>query len=200
MYHVAFREQQADLLLAHTILNGWLQGVRHCPSPNFNQRPANVAISLLVIHNISLPPGQFGTGCVEAFFVNQLDPTQHPYFATIADLKVSAHLFIARTGSITQFVAFDQRAWHAGASSFAGVADCNDYSIGIELEGTDDIAYTDAQYLALAEVTRCLLNAYPAITRERITGHAHIAPGRKTDPGAAFDWAHYHQLLAAGTL
>ena len=186
--------------MAHTLLNGWLQGVRHCPSPNFNQRPAGAAISLLVIHNISLPPGQFGTGCVEAFFCNNLDPAQHPYFTTIADLKVSSHLLIERTGSIVQFVAFSERAWHAGASSFNGVVDCNDYSIGIELEGADDIAYTDAQYLALAKVTRCLLDAYPAITRERITGHEHIAPGRKTDPGPAFDWARYHQLLATGTL
>ena len=201
MYHVASREQRRrTLLLAHTLLNGWLQGVRHCPSPNFNQRPVGVAISLLVIHNISLPPGQFGTGCVEAFFSNQLDPAQHPYFTTIADLKVSSHLLIERAGSVVQFVAFNERAWHAGASSFNGVVDCNDYSIGIELEGADDIAYTDAQYLALAEITRCLQDAYPAITRERITGHEHIAPGRKTDPGPAFDWARYHQLLATGTL
>lgn len=201
MYHVAsLKQRQAEFPLTHTILNGWLQGVRHCPSSNFNQRPAGVAVSLLVIHNISLPPGEFGNGYVEAFFSNQLNPELHPYFATIADLQVSAHLFIARTGSITQFVPFSERAWHAGASSFEGVVNCNDYSIGIELEGMDDIAYTDEQYLALAAVTRCLLEAYPALNCDRITGHEHIAPGRKTDPGPAFDWARYHQLLATSTL
>ncbi len=201
MYHVASSEpQQAELSLANTIHNGWLQGVRHCPSPNFNQRPAGVPVSLLVIHNISLPPGQFGNGYVEAFFTNQLDPRLHPYFATIADLKVSSHLFIDRSGAVTQFVSFNGRAWHAGASSFEGVPDCNNYSIGIELEGTDDIAYTDEQYAALVEVTRCLLQAYPSMSQERITGHEHIAPGRKTDPGPAFDWARYHQLLSTGSL
>ncbi|RYZ78427.1 MAG: 1,6-anhydro-N-acetylmuramyl-L-alanine amidase AmpD, partial [Proteobacteria bacterium] len=127
---------------------GYLTGVTRCLSPNANQRPAGQSISLLVIHNISLPPGNFGTGCVQSFFSNQLDSSQHPYFQTIAELKVSAHLFIERGGAITQFVPFDARAWHAGASSFQDVANCNDYSIGIELEGCDNIAYTDAQYEA----------------------------------------------------
>ncbi len=176
----------------HTgIVDGWLASATHCPSPNFNQRPLNTSVSLLVIHNISLPPGEFGGGYVEAFFQNRLDARAHPYFATIAELTVSAHLLIARDGTITQFVSFDDRAWHAGASSFDGVENCNDYSIGIELEGTDDIPYTDAQYESVAKVTRQLLATYPKLTPARITGHEHIAPGRKTDPGPSFDWARY---------
>lgn len=178
-----------------TIQNGRLTSAIQCPSPNFNQRPQGQPISLLVIHNISLPPGKFGTGCVQAFFTNQLDPSLDPYFQTIVDLKVSSHLFIERDGAITQFVSFDERAWHAGASSFHGVANCNDYSIGIELEGCDNIAYTDAQYDALARVSREILLAYPDITPERIAGHNQIAPDRKTDPGEAFDWARFHELL-----
>lgn len=178
------------------ISNGWLAGVRHCPSPNFNQRPLTAEISLLVIHNISLPPGQFATGDIESFFCNQLDSAAHPYFATIADLQVSSHLLIDRDGELIQFVSFNERAWHAGASCFNGVSNCNDYSIGIELEGCDDVAYTDHQYMALAAVTQRLLQQYPALTPERIVGHQDIAPGRKTDPGAAFDWANYRRLLA----
>lgn len=176
---------------------GWLDAAVHCPSPNFNSRPSGQKISLLVIHNISLPPGEFGTGCVNDFFCNQLDSSRHPYFASIAELKVSAHLFIARTGIVTQFVPFAARAWHAGASVFNGVENCNDYSIGIELEGCDHIAYTDAQYAALAEVTHQLQQAYPDISRDQIVGHCDIAPGRKTDPGAAFDWPRYHLLLTS---
>jgi AmpD protein len=152
-------------------------------------------VSLLVIHNISLPPGQFGTGCVQRFFCNRLDSAEHPYFATIADLQVSSHLLIERTGEVTQFVPFSARAWHAGNSCFAGVENCNDFSIGIELEGTDEQPYTDAQYSHLAEVTHLLLSHYPALRPERIVGHADIAPGRKTDPGPAFDWPRYRALL-----
>lgn len=177
------------------IQNGRLLTAVQCSSPNFNQRPQGQTISLLVIHNISLPPGKFGTGCVQAFFTNQLDPSLDPYFQTIAELKVSSHLFIDRTGAITQFVPFGERAWHAGASSFHGVANCNDYSIGIELEGCDNIAYTDAQYDVLAHVTREIMSAYPDITPERIAGHNQIAPDRKTDPGEAFDWVRFHDLL-----
>ncbi len=177
------------------INDGWIEGAEPCLSPNFNQRPDNTAISLLVIHNISLPPGDFGGGYVQQFFQNKLDASVHPYFATIAELKVSAHLFIERDGKITQFVPFDSRAWHAGSSSFAGVANCNDYSIGIELEGADDIPYTDAQYTALEKVSRQLLLTYPKLTPERITGHSDIAPGRKTDPGPAFDWQRYRNVL-----
>lgn len=177
------------------ITNGLLTAAIQHHSPNANQRPQGHAISLLVIHNISLPPGKFGTRCVQAFFTNQLDSTQDPYFETIAGLKVSAHLFIERDGAITQFVPFGDRAWHAGVSSFHGVENCNDYSIGIELEGCDDIAYTDAQYEALAQVTRQIQMAYPLITPERIVGHNQIAPERKTDPGEAFDWLRFHALL-----
>jgi len=177
------------------IQNGCLTTANQCPSPNANHRPAGQSISLLVIHNISLPPGKFGTGCVQSFFSNQLDSSQHPYFQTIAELKVSAHLFIERDGAITQFVPFSERAWHAGASSFHGVENCNDYSIGIELEGCDNIAYTDAQYDALVKVSAEILAAYPEITLERIVGHGDIAPGRKTDPGEAFDWARFRAEL-----
>lgn len=177
------------------IQDGYLSTAIQCPSPNANLRPQGQSVSLLVIHNISLPPGQFGTGCVQAFFTNQLDTSLAPYFHTIAELQVSAHLFIERDGAVTQFVPFGARAWHAGASSFDGIANCNDYSIGIELEGCDDIAYTDAQYDALARVTRQILAAYPLITPERIVGHNQIAPERKTDPGAAFNWNRFHQLL-----
>lgn len=177
------------------IKDGFLTNAIPCLSPNANQRPQGQPISLLVIHNISLPPGQFGTGYVTDFFTNQLDPSRHPYFQTIAGLQVSAHLFIERKGRVTQFVSFDRRAWHAGASSFQGVDNCNDYSIGIELEGCDNIAYTDAQYDALARVSRLILAVYPAIKLDRIVGHSEIAPGRKTDPGDAFDWARYRALL-----
>lgn len=175
--------------------DGWLSSAVQCPSPNFNQRPPGRAIDLLVIHNISLPPGQFGGGFVQTFFSNRLDIDLHPYFQTIVDVKVSAHLLIERTGAVTQFVAFNQRAWHAGASSFCGRDNCNDNSIGIELEGCDDIAYTGEQYEALATITRALRDAYPAISMDRIVGHSDIAPGRKTDPGPAFDWARYQQML-----
>lgn len=179
--------------------DGYLTSAIRCPSPNTNQRPLNQSISLLVIHNISLPPGKFGTGCVQKFFTNQLDPSQDPYFETIADLKVSAHLFIERNGTVTQFASFDARAWHAGVSSFNGVANCNDYSIGIELEGCDNIAYTDAQYEALVAVSDQIMRAYPHITLDRIVGHNHIAPDRKTDPGEAFDWSRYRASLQAAT-
>lgn len=174
-----------------SIVEGWLVPAIKCPSPNFNSRPLDVPISLLVIHNISLPPGEFGGGYVQALFQNQLPSQIHPYFETIAGLQVSAHLLIERCGRITQFVSFNDRAWHAGASQFDGIENCNDYSIGIELEGTDDLAYTEVQYEALAKVTRQLLATYPKLTPARIVGHEHVAPGRKTDPGPCFDWARY---------
>lgn len=166
---------------------GWCEGVRHCPSPNFNRRPDG-EISLLVIHNISLPPGQFGTGRVQQFFQNCLPCGAHPFFAEIADLRVSAHFLIERDGAVTQFVSCLDRAWHAGVSRFGEREGCNDFSLGIELEGTDEQPYSDAQYTALIELCRLLRQAYPAITDERICGHSDIAPGRKTDPGPAFDW------------
>ena len=175
-------------------LTGWFQGIRHCPSPNFNARPAG-EVSLLVVHNISLPPGQFGTGHVQAFFQNRLPVHEHPFFSEIASLQVSAHFFIARDGDVTQFVSCLDRAWHAGVSSFDGRDNCNDFSLGVELEGTDDLPYTDAQYVRLAELTRQLLGAYPALSTQRIRGHSDIAPGRKTDPGPAFDWSRLHAEL-----
>jgi AmpD protein len=165
-----------------------------CPSPNHNERPDG-EISLLVIHNISLPPGQFGGPGIRQLFTNCLDPDAHPYYRDIYQLEVSAHLLIDRHGQITQFVPFDRRAWHAGRSCFEGRDNCNDFSIGIELEGTDDTPYTEAQYQTLARVTRCLMAAYPAITPARICGHSDIAPGRKTDPGPAFDWARFRGAL-----
>ncbi|MBI6947795.1 1,6-anhydro-N-acetylmuramyl-L-alanine amidase AmpD [Pseudomonas koreensis] len=175
--------------------SGWCHGVQVCPSPNFNERPAG-EISLLVIHNISLPPAQFATGKVQEFFQNRLDVTEHPYFAGIADLRVSAHFLIERDGTVTQFVSCLERAWHAGVSKFEGRETCNDFSVGIELEGTDDLPFTDAQYQALITLTRQLQAAFPAITGARICGHSDIAPGRKTDPGPAFDWARYRAALA----
>lgn len=177
------------------ISEGWLTGVKLCPSPNYNGRPQDAAISLLVVHNISLPPGQFGTDCVAQFFQNQLDHSTHPYFERLRDMQVSAHCLIDRAGGVTQFVSFDDRAWHAGRSSFDGVDECNDYSIGVELEGTDDIPYTKQQYVSLSELARLLMLEFPAITPSRITGHSDIAPGRKTDPGPAFDWEKLHVLL-----
>lgn len=170
---------------------GCLDGVPYLPSPHQDERPAGVPIDLLVVHNISLPPGQFGGQAVLDFFCGQLQVSDHPYFAEIAHLRVSAHLFIRRDGSLVQFVPFHQRAWHAGVSHFQGKDRCNDFSIGIELEGTDTHPYEPAQYTQLAAVTRLLMQAYPGLTRERLVGHATIAPGRKTDPGEAFLWQHF---------
>ncbi|WP_117233705.1 1,6-anhydro-N-acetylmuramyl-L-alanine amidase AmpD [Vibrio maerlii] len=175
---------------------GWLVEARHCPSPNFDHRPQETRVSLLVVHNISLPPGQFGNEYIEAFFTNQLDPKQHPFFDVIKDMKVSAHCLIKRTGEIVQFVSFNDRAWHAGQSSFAGVERCNDYSIGIELEGTDYVAYTAEQYQSLSDLSCQIMLTYPQINLNRITGHQFIAPLRKTDPGLSFDWKHYFAQIS----
>lgn len=177
----------------------WLPGLAHEHSPNADERPPGCTVDLLVVHSISLPPGEFGGDHVRDLFLNRLDPTAHPYFSEIAHLEVSAHLLIHRDGSAVQFVALDRRAWHAGASQFCGRARCNDYSIGIELEGSDDTPFTTAQYHRLADLTRRIQALFPAITADRIVGHSDIAPGRKTDPGPCFDWAHYRDtLLAAG--
>jgi len=175
--------------------HGWLQPAKYCPSENFNQRPADTHIELLVIHNISLPAGQFGNGHVEALFANRLDCSIDPSFEDLAELQVSAHLLIDRHGAITQFVSFDARAWHAGQSRFGGRDNCNDFSIGIELEGTDTLPYADAQYASLAAVARVLCGHYPGIVPQRIVGHSDIAPGRKTDPGPAFDWPRFRRML-----
>ncbi|MCL7945292.1 1,6-anhydro-N-acetylmuramyl-L-alanine amidase AmpD [Marinobacter sp. ATCH36] len=184
--------------MAHELrLTGRVAAARWCPSPNFGPRPEGAAISLLVVHNISLPPGQFGGDAIEQFFCNQLDTSAHPYFETIAEMKVSSHLLIRRDGSPVQFVSLLDRAWHAGRSCFRGEEECNDFSIGIELEGADDIPYTSAQYRTLVNLSQLIMAAWPEIAPDRITGHSDIAPGRKTDPGPAFDWAHYRQMLDA---
>ncbi|MDO6562905.1 1,6-anhydro-N-acetylmuramyl-L-alanine amidase AmpD [Amphritea sp. 1_MG-2023] len=177
------------------ISDGWLTRAEQCRSANFNQRPPGQTPRLLVIHNISLPPGKFGGGYIQDFFLNRLDTTADPYFTTIEALQVSAHLLIERGGQMVQFVSFDQRAWHAGQSSYRGCDNCNDFSIGIELEGADDIPYTEQQYQQLARVTAALLRYYPDLTAEQIAGHAEIAPQRKTDPGAAFNWRYFSQHL-----
>lgn len=179
-------------------VSGWVTGVRHCPSANYNQRPHG-EVSLLVIHNISLPPGQFATGKVQEFFTCGLRADEHPYFAAIADMRVSAHFLIERDGTVSQFVSCLERAWHAGVSSFAGRDNCNDFSLGIELEGTDDLPFTDAQYQVLIALSQQLLTYFPALTSERICGHSDIAPGRKTDPGPAFDWPRLRAGLAAAS-
>ena len=180
-----------------TYEEGWLNGngVRRVESPNFNQRPKNIAIDVLVIHNISLPPSRFGSDDVEMFFTNQLDLSRHPTYDHLKDVKVSAHLYIQRTGQMIQFVSLLDRAWHAGVSHFQGRNNCNDFSIGIELEGTDDLPFTDAQYERLIAVTRLIQQQFPLITRDHITGHSDIAPDRKTDPGPCFDWSRYKKAL-----
>lgn len=173
----------------------WFNEAVCCPSPNYDERPDSLDVSLLVIHNISLPPARFGGGYIEAFFQNKLDLKLDSFFETVAELKVSAHFLIARDGVLTQFVSLDKRAWHAGISCFDGRECCNDFSIGIELEGTDTLPYTPEQYRVLVDVTRKIQAVYPAISVERITGHSDIAPTRKTDPGKAFDWSLYRDLL-----
>jgi len=188
---------------AHAYLNctldgGWLRPARRVLSPNYGPRPDACTPDLLVIHNISLPPGQFGGDCIQRLFTNCLDWDEHPFFSEIRGTRVSAHLLIERRGELTQFVDLGQRAWHAGQSFFAGRADCNDFSIGIELEGTDHDPFTDEQYAVLVAVTRTLRRHYPGITEDRIVGHSDIAPGRKTDPGPCFDWERYRRLLSVG--
>jgi N-acetyl-anhydromuramoyl-L-alanine amidase len=175
--------------------HGLLQPAAYKPSPHCDARPLGVAIDLIVIHGISLPPGKFGQNMVEPFFCGKLETHLDPYFETIAHLKVSAHLFIDRHGEVTQFVPFLQRAWHAGQSIFQGRPHCNDFSIGIELEGTDVTPYEKAQYAALARLLPLLMQNYPAIKATRLVGHSDIAPGRKTDPGEAFDWEYLRALL-----
>jgi len=174
---------------------GWLVGVRQVRSLHYDCRPDDECPSLLVVHNISLPPGEFGGPWIDALFTGTLDATAHPFFAEIAHLRVSAHCLIRRDGEIVQYVPFDKRAWHAGISRYCGRERCNDFSIGIELEGTDTLPYTEMQYQQLAAITQALVALYPAIA-DNMTGHSNIAPGRKTDPGPAFDWAKFHALVA----
>lgn len=179
------------------IESGRLFGARQVVSPNQDGRPDQQQPDLLVVHCIALPPNQYGGAGIEQLFTNQLDPNEHPYYQTIADLNVSAHLLIRRDGELVQFVNFDQRAWHAGQSCFEGREACNDFSIGVELEGSDTDSYEVIQYQQLANVSRLLLDYYPTMSLSRIAGHETIAPGRKTDPGAGFDWDHFYQLLAS---
>lgn len=170
---------------------GLLNEAIQIESPNCDLRPKETDISLIVIHGISLPPTEFGGGYIEQFFTNTLDSTQHPYFEEIKDVKVSSHLLIERSGTIKQFVPFNKRAWHAGVSSYNNRDCCNDFSIGIELEGTDDTEYSDIQYDVLQQVCQSLLETYSDIQRNNIVGHSDIAPGRKTDPGESFDWQRF---------
>ncbi len=175
---------------------GWLDGVRRVVSPNSDDRPPGTELSLIVVHGISLPPGQFGNGWIDRFFCNDLDVAADPYFATISHLAVSAHVLIARDGALTQYVPFTRRAWHAGKSNYCGREGCNDFSVGIELEGTDESPYAPAQYLALAVLVATLRRTYASLRGAAVVGHSDIAPGRKTDPGPTFDWQRLGQLLA----
>ena len=173
------------------IENHLIKNIKYIRSPNFNERSQNSSIKLIVIHAISLPPKEYGGDYVENFFLNKLKISDHEYFEEIKDLKVSSHLYIKRDGEIIQFVPFDKRAWHAGESSFNGEFDCNDFSIGIELEGSDCDNFTDHQYQVLIDVTKQLMNEYPDVKKNSIKGHSDIAPGRKTDPGDRFEWTRY---------
>lgn len=174
---------------------GWLAAARRCESPNANERPDGCVPEMIVLHNISLPPGQFGTGDIEAFFCNSLDCSKDPFFAEIEGLEVSAHFLVARDGVVTQFVSCDMRAWHAGASQYGSRSNCNDFSIGIELEGTDDTPYTNEQYTSLSKLILELRQTLPTLVSGALVAHSDIAPGRKTDPGPAFDWARLRRML-----
>jgi N-acetyl-anhydromuramoyl-L-alanine amidase len=177
--------------------SGLMGGARQVVSPNFDARPQGSPIDLIVIHGISLPPGEFGGPWIDQLFTNTLPAERHPYFAEIEGLRVSSHLVIARDGALTQYVSFNDRAWHAGRSSYQGRIECNDYSIGVELEGADTVPYEPAQYEALAKTIAALCVAYPALSPQRVAGHSDVAPGRKTDPGPAFDWPHAQRCIAA---
>jgi N-acetyl-anhydromuramoyl-L-alanine amidase len=170
---------------------------RECPSPHQDERPDPQDIGLVVIHNISLPPGRFGGPYIDDLFLGRLDPAAHPYFLDVATLRVSSHLCIFRDGAVTQYVPFDRRAWHAGVSNWQGRERCNDFSIDIELEGTDERPFDDRQYASLVAALRALFARYPKLGSRRLTGHSDIAPGRKTDPGPHFDWSRLHAMLAA---
>jgi AmpD protein len=179
------------------LASGLMRSATQIASPNCDARPPGVDAELIVVHGISLPPGEFGGPWIERLFTNTLPLDLHPYFAEIGDLRVSSHLLVARDGSLTQFVKFTDRAWHAGQSSYLGRPACNDFSIGIELEGVDEIAYSAEQYDALADAVAALCDAYPRLSPDRLVGHSDISPGRKTDPGPAFDWARAKALIDA---
>ena len=176
-----------------------MEGVRRVVSPNCDDRPPGTALSLIVVHGISLPPGQFGNGWIDRFFCNDLPAAADPYFVTICHLAVSAHVLIARDGALTQYVPFTRRAWHTGKSNYCGREGCNDFSVGIELEGTDDLPYAAPQYLALVALVATLRRTYPSLRSAAVVGHSDIAPGRKTDPGPAFDWPAFGRLLAGSS-
>lgn len=178
------------------VTTGWVGDARQVKSPNHDLRPDETDISLVVIHGISLPPGEFDNDYIVQLFTNELNPDEHPYFKEIEGLKVSSHLLIKRDGELIQFVPLNRRAWHAGVSSYNNREGCNDFSIGIELEGTDELAYTDIQYQVLAELVNSLIQSYPGLSEQTIAGHSDIAPGRKTDPGHAFDWQRLNTLLS----
>ncbi|MDG2376740.1 MAG: 1,6-anhydro-N-acetylmuramyl-L-alanine amidase AmpD [Woeseiaceae bacterium] len=174
---------------------GLLRPATQYPSPNQDERPVGIEPDLVIIHGISLPPGEYGGSYIEALFTNLLDPDEHPFFREIEGLRVSSHLLIRRDGEVVQFVPFERRAWHAGESTFRGQSCCNDFSIGIELEGTDDTPYTDAQYEQLVPVLLAIMQAYPEISPRRLAGHCDISPARKSDPGPAFDWLRLYDGL-----
>jgi len=178
------------------ITGGLLKKTIFRESPNKNSRPKEADVRLIIVHGISLPPDQFGEGWIDDLFLNRLDPSKHPYFEEIHQLKVSSHLLIRRDGSVTQYVPFHERAWHAGVSCHEGEENCNDFSIGIELEGADHIPYTEEQYVELSRCCDALIEHYPLLTKEKIVGHCDISPGRKTDPGESFDWAKFRGLLS----
>jgi AmpD protein len=177
---------------------GLLESAALCPSPNHDARPNSGDPSMIVVHGISLPPGQFGGPEIEALFTNTLDWDAHPYFGEIRGMEVSAHLLIRRDGTVIQFVPFTERAWHAGESCFRGQSRCNDFSVGIELEGEDETPYDDRQYPVLQDVIRALCTTYPGISAREVAGHCDIAPGRKSDPGPAFDWLRLYDGLGSG--
>jgi len=177
--------------------SGLLSVARQVASPNFDERPAAVTPALIIVHGISLPPGEYGGPWIDKLFTNTLPPDAHPYFRQIEGMQVSSHLLIRRDGEVVQYVPFHLRAWHAGASNYCGRERCNDFSIGIELEGSDDTAYEAGQYRELARVILALCAAYPSLSLERIVGHSDVAPGRKTDPGEGFDWPRLRALLRA---
>ncbi len=177
--------------------SGLIRGVKQVASPNRDPRPAGVEADLIVVHGISLPPGEFGGPWIDRLFTNSLPAQVHPYFAQVCSQRVSSHVLVARDGAVTQYVAFGDRAWHAGKSLYQGREACNDFSVGVELEGTDTLPYESMQYDALAEVVAALCAAYPRLSPDRLVGHSDIAPGRKTDPGPAFDWPRARRLIAA---
>ena len=174
---------------------GFLTGVRQVLSPHFDARPSGALPELLVVHGISLPPGEFGGPWIDRLVTGTLPWDEHPYFKQIEGLRASAHALVRRDGQIVQYVPFGERAWHAGQSAWRGRTGCNDFSIGVELEGTDDMPYTDAQYEALAALSAALIATYPSLSAQTIAGHSEVSPGRKTDPGPSFDWARFRALL-----